>query len=74
MGPDRPDLELKAAYISPTLLANYLDPQIDPKMLWFGSTPGKDIPLGSHDSNEAYLHTDHSLQPAIGFVHQHSGR
>ena len=46
-------LQLKAAYISPVPLANYLDPQIDPKMLWFGSNPGIDIPLGSHGSNEA---------------------
>lgn len=53
-------------------LANYLDPQIAPKMLWFGSNPGIDIPLGSRDSNEAYLETDHSLQPAIGFLHQHT--
>ena len=65
-------LQLKAAYISRTPLANYLDPQNDPKMLWFGSTPGRDFPLGSHDSNEAYLETDHSLQPAICFLHQHT--
>lgn len=65
-------LPLKAPYTSPTLLASYLGPQIDPKMLWFGSTPGIENPLGSHDSNEACLETDHSLQPAIGFLHQHT--
>ena len=65
-------LQLKAAYISPMRLANYLDLQNDPKMLWFGSNPGRDFPLGSHDNNEAYIETDHSLKPAICFLHQHT--